>query len=457
MASPKKRALPALLVSVAMLSAACGVSGGGSDSNSNTNKNPAAAADAIDNIKLPKGTKVDFWHIQATIYGDAVNEIVKQFNATNEWGIVVNPVYKGSYVELNQAIRAALAGGGAPDVAMAYENDILEYQRAGQVVELDPYLASKKYGVTDKGLADMVEGVLARQRIPAYGGHTLSWPHGNSAFGMYYNIDLLAKAGITKPPATNDEFLADARQMKKATGGAFVSLGLAQSSFYYNLLRAKGVEPYDPQAATTKFGSAESIAVLKMVQTLYKEKLAYSVADGIATEAEFTNQRVPIELGTTARSSTKIEQIGDKFKWGIAMSPADGGPPITQLFGGNHVILKSGGDANENLAAWLFMRYFADTTAQSVYAAATGYSPAVKSALETPLLKANYAKNPQKAEAFDKVFVNAKILPATSAGNAINAMVDKAVESVAEGKATPEEAAKRMDAEGSSLLTAAKP
>ena len=456
MASSKRRVLPVLMIISTMLAGACGVTGGASDSKSEGNKDPAAAAGAIDNIALPKGIKVDFWHIQATSYGEAVADIVKQFNATNEWGIIVNPVFKGSYVELNQAIRAALAGGGAPDVAMAYENDTLEYQRAGEIVELDPYLKSKKYGVTDEKLADLVPGVLARQQIPAYGGHTLSWPHGNSAFGMYYNTDMLVKAGIDKPPSTYDEFLADARQFKKVTGNSFTSLGLAQSSFYYNMLRSKGVTPYDPQGATTKFASPESLAVLKMVAALYKEKLAYTVADGIATEAEFTNQRAPIELGTTARASTKIEQIGTKFKWGIAMSPSEA-KPITQLFGGNHVILKSGGTDNEKLAAWLFMRYFADTTGQSVYASRTGYSPAVKSALETPLLKADFTKNPQKLQVFEKVFVNAQILPATSAGNAINALVDQAVEAVAEGKSTPEEAAKRMDAEGSSLLTAAKP
>jgi ABC-type glycerol-3-phosphate transport system substrate-binding protein len=455
MVTRTQRTLPVavLVIALLMLTAACGMTGGGSASD--TTKDPVAAGQAIDGANLPKGVKIDFWHIQATIYGVAVADIVKEFNATNEWGIVVNQVYKGSYTELNQAIRASLAGGGAPDVAMAYENDILEYQRAGEVVELDPYLKSTKYGVPDAKLADMVPGVLARQRIPAYKGLTLSWPHGNSAYGMYYNIDMLAKAGISKPPATYDEFLADARQMKKATGGSFVSMSLAHSSDYFNMLRSKGVTPYDPQAAATKFGSPESVAALKLIDTLYKEKLAYTAAGGTGTETEFTNQRVPIELGTTARSSTKIEQIGDKFTWGLAMSPSDAAP-ITQLFGGNHVILKSGGDANEHLAAWLFMRYFADTTAQSKYAAATGYSPAVKSALGTPLLKADYAKNPQKSQAFDQVFVNAQILPATSAGNAINDLVDKAVETVVQGKATPEEAAKRMDADGTSLLAAAK-
>lgn len=453
MFSPKKRALPAVLITVPLLVAACGMSGGTS-AEEDSNEDPAAAAGAIDSITLPEGTEVDFWHIQATIYGESVDAIVEEFNASNEWGIVVNSVYKGSYVQLNQAIRAALAGGGAPDVAMAYENDILEYQRAGEVVELDPYLESESFGVTDDDLNDIVDGVLARQKIPEYGGSTLSWPHGNSSLGMYYNADLLAEAGIDQPPADHDEFLAQARQLKEATGGSYVALSQAMSSAYYNLLRDTGLAGYDPEACTTDFASPESIEVLSLIETLYDEELAYSVADGVATEAEFINQRVPIELGTTARSSTKIEGIGDTFEWGITSLTADA-PPITQLFGGNHVMLAAGGEDEEQLAAWLFMRYFAATDAQAAYAAATGYSPAVESALETELLETNYTENPQKQQAFDEVFINAEIMPATAAGNALNEMVSQEVLAVTLGQATPEEAAERMDAEGVSLLEAA--
>jgi len=455
MAISKRKAFPALLILLTLLLASCGLAGG-QEAQEGSDKKPGEAAGAIEDIKVPKGTEIDFWHIQATIYGESVAAVVDEFNATNEWGIVVNQLFKGSYLELNQAIRAGLAGGGAPDVAMAYENDILEYQRAGEVVELDSYLESEKYGLTDEEMADILPGVLARQQVPAYGGATLSWPHGNSSLGMYYNADLLAEAGIDSPPTTHDEFLAQARQLKEATGGKYVALSQAMNSVYYNLLRDKGVAGYDPKTATTDFGSPESIEVLSLLETLYKEKLAYTVFDGVATEAEFINGRSPIELGTTARSSSKIEAIGSNFNWGIA-ALGDDGPAITQLFGGNHVMIEAGGNDKEHLAAWLFMRYFASTTAQSVYAADTGYSPAVRSALETVLLQNDYTESPQKQQAFDEVFVNAEIMPPTSAGNAINDMVSKEVVRVTLGQATPEEAAERMDAEATSLLEAAKP
>ncbi|MEJ7771883.1 MAG: extracellular solute-binding protein [Geodermatophilaceae bacterium] len=447
----RRIALPVLLLATSLFASACAGAGSGAGSRNADPESVAADAASVDAIDLPPGVEIDFWHIQATIYGEAITEIVADFNKTNEWGIVVNESLKGSYSQLNQAIRASLAGGGAPQVAMAYENDILEYIANDVIVPLDPYLSSEKYGVDKEKMDDLVDGVLARQRVDAYEGATLSWPHGNSSLGMYYNAGLFAKAGISGPPADWTEFLDQARKVKMAAGVPYVAFGTGKNSIYHNILRGKGITPFDPEAGTTEYASAESIEALELLALLYAEQLAYTAED---SEQEFTNERAAVELGTTARTSTKIEQIGTRFDWSVALTPQETKKPITQLFGGNHVILDSD-DPQQNLAAWLFMRWFADTKAQSVYAARTGYSPAVVSALETELLSTNYDQFPQKKAAFENVFVNAQIMPPTSAGNAIDDMVTGVVEEVVLGRLTPQDAAKRMDAEATKLLASA--
>jgi ABC-type glycerol-3-phosphate transport system substrate-binding protein len=451
MVMTRRTALPIFLLVTSLFASACAGGGSGASSINADPESVANAAANVDAIDLPAGVEIDFWHIQATIYGEAITEIVADFNKTNEWGIVVNESLKGSYSQLNQAIRASLAAGGAPQVAMAYENDILEYVANDVIVPLDPYLSSEKYGVGKEKMDDLVDGVLARQRVDAYEGATLSWPHGNSSLGMYYNAGLFDKAGISGPPADWTEFLDQARKMKMATGLPYVAFGTGKSSIYHNILRGKGVTPFDPEAGTTEYASAKSIEALELLTLLYAEQLAYTAED---SEQEFTNERAAVELGTTARTSTKIEQIGTRFDWSVALTPQETKKPITQLFGGNHVILDSK-DPQQNLAAWLFMRWFADTKAQSVYAARTGYSPAVVSALETELLSANYDQFPQKKAAFENVFVNAQIMPPTSAGNAIDDMVTGVVEEVVLGRLTPQDAAKRMDAEATKLLASA--
>ena len=440
----KKTALTSFFLAGTLLLTSCGLGAAASSGEA------VVSAANIDDIDLPTGVEIDFWHIQATIYGEAITEMVQEFNATNEWGIVVNESFKGSYQELNQAVRASLAGGGAPDVSMAYENDVLEYVANDVIVPLDAYLDSDQFGVSEDDLADLVDGVLARQQVDAYKGLTLSWPHGNSSMGLYYNADLFETAGIDGPPTSWDEFLDQARQLKDTTGLAYSAMGPAKNGVYYNMLRSKGITPFDAVAATTEFTSPESIESLELLAALFKDELVYTAAD---TEQEFTNERTATEIGTTARTSTKIDQIGDKFEWSVALTPQETEEPITQLFGGNHVILASG-EPDQELAAWLFMRWFADTDAQSIYAARTGYSPAVKSALDTALLSANYEENPQKTDAFKNVFVNAQIMPPTAAGNAIDDMVTGVLEEVVLGWVTPQEAAERMDAEAASLLQA---
>jgi multiple sugar transport system substrate-binding protein len=46
-----------------------------------------------------------------------------------------------------------------------------------------------------------------------YGGHQCALPSLTDAFGLYYNKDLLAKAGITEPPKTMTELMDDAKKL----------------------------------------------------------------------------------------------------------------------------------------------------------------------------------------------------------------------------------------------------
>jgi ABC-type glycerol-3-phosphate transport system substrate-binding protein len=153
-----------------------------------------------------------------------------------------------------------------------------------------------------------------------------------------------------------------------------------------------------------------------------------------------------MEIGTTARTSSKIELIGNKFQWGITLIPqgSTSGQPNTQLYGGNQVMFKT--DTKKQLASWVFLKYFAGPEAQAIYAARTGYFPATISSQETPLLKENYQKYPQKAQAFKEVFQYASIMPPSAALNTIQSDLNKVIEEVLANKISAENAVKKMQA-----------
>lgn len=398
--------------------------------------------------------EIDYWHIQATIYGEAVQEIITSFNKEYEGKIKVNEVFQGSYGDLNKKIRAALQGGGLPTVSMAYENDTLQYMKADKIVELDSFIEHTEYGLSQEELDDIMPGVLARQRIEAYNGKTMSWPHGNSSTGAYYNTDILKQAGYDKPAETWQEFEKQAIDIYDKTGipALVIGDGTGYGSYggsFKTFLETYGIDPIETDLSGVNFNNPQAIELLTILKNLVDKK-AILIAEN--TEQEFTNGRAAIEFGTTARTSTKIELIVGKFQWAMGLIPqGDLTEKTTTLYGGNQVLFKS--TPEENLAGWLFLKYFAGPEAQAIYAAKTGYFPATKSAQNTELLKKNYTENPQKEQAFTQVFPHARINVPTAASGMINDAVNLAVQSVYADRATPEEALMKLQVEAEKILS----
>jgi len=403
---------------------------------------------SIDSIALDGPQEVQFWHIQATIYGEAIKQIVADFNKLNTSKITVVETFQGSYADLNKKVRAAIQGGGVPDVAMAYEPETQEYLTAGTIVPVDDYLTSSKYGIADEAIRDLMPNVLARQRIKQYGGKTMSWPHGTSSQGIYYNVDLLKKAGIEKPAATLDEFLAQAKVVKDKAGVPAVPFTTGMGGIWLNLLRSYGVNYVTDDGKTSNFDKPEALTSLKLLKQMKDGGTAVIVMD---TEQEFTNQRVAFEIGTTARTASKVDLIGTKFNWGITLVPQGKADlKVTEMYGGNQVLFKS--NPKKQLATWLFMRYFAGTDAQAIYGQKTGYFPATTSSQNTDLLKKDYTDHPQKAQAFKEVFPFAKIQDPNPARNAIGDMLDATINDMLTGKLTPEDAQKKIKSEADKSL-----
>ncbi|KIL43075.1 ABC transporter substrate-binding protein [Jeotgalibacillus campisalis] len=393
--------------------------------------------------------EIDFWHIQATIYGEAVSEIVDEFNKEYEGKIVVNEVFQGTYDELNKKVGASLSGGGLPNVTMAYESDTLEYMKTDEVRELDDFLASEKYGYTEEELSDINEGVLARQQLPQYEGKTMSWIHGNSSMGTYYNKDILSEAGFDAPAETWEEFEQQSLEIYEKTGTpAFAVNPNAIGGDFSIWLRTFGVEPLSEDASTVDYANEHAVELLTMLKNLVDQGAVYYAEE---TEQEFTNGRVAMEIGTTARSTTKIELIEDQFEWGISLIPqGDLDNKSTGLWGGNHIMFKA--EPEQELASWVFMKYFAGAQAQAIYAEKTGYFPAVQSSLETDLLKEDYEANPQKMDAFEQVFPHARITTPSAASRPVNDTVTEAIANAFNDSITVEEAIQKMQQDAEAAL-----
>jgi len=167
----------------------------------------------------PVGTpvKIVWWHIstddkfktewqrQANVY------MVSHPNVTIEITVLENEAFKSK-------LTTVMQGGEPPDIFQSWGGGVMnEYAKAGLLRDITPELDANS-GEWRNTFATGALGVYS------YKGKNYGVPWDMGMIGFWYNKDLFAQAGITTPPATWSEFLADVKALK-AKGITPIALG----------------------------------------------------------------------------------------------------------------------------------------------------------------------------------------------------------------------------------------
>jgi glucose/mannose transport system substrate-binding protein len=137
-------------------------------------------------------------------------KLIKIWNANNKSCPFKNETVAGGAGTNAKAVLAQrLAAHKPPDSFQGHAGaELRDYIKAGQVEPID--FIYKKYGfgkVMPKSLLSQIQ----------YNGHLYSVPVNiHRANVLWYNPSVLQKAGISKPPATWDDFIADLNKAKAA-------------------------------------------------------------------------------------------------------------------------------------------------------------------------------------------------------------------------------------------------
>ncbi len=102
------------------------------------------------------------------------------------------------------------SAGDIPDVMEMPDTWLSLYANNGMLESLEPYL--KKWDTT----ADLSDRALELGRDVKNTAYML--PYGFYLRAMFYNKKLLAEAGISEPPKTMDDFLADSKKVSALPG-----------------------------------------------------------------------------------------------------------------------------------------------------------------------------------------------------------------------------------------------
>ncbi|MCC7493454.1 MAG: ABC transporter substrate-binding protein [Fimbriimonadaceae bacterium] len=356
---------------------------------------------AASSATAPDGAAIQFWHTQTKENEAALKEIIAAFNAAHPGQPAIQPTLIGNYTQLYEKIRAAAQSkspGSLPDLLVAYESMIADYMEAAIVRPLDDLLKDPQVGLDADSLADIWPSYLETNRFRQFNNQLLSFPFTKSNLCLFYNADLLAKAGV-KVPQTWEQFLQACRQIKAqakltplATFPDASTIDGLILSFGGSLVSADGKDAIlDDEATKVAFA---------MLQTLRREKLAYTVTDKDGQNADFAAQKCAFFFRSSASRPFLTRQIAGKFKWGASGLPVKAGAkPVTVMFGANIAILKSSPEREK--IAWEFVKYFSTTAVTAKWAQATGYLPVRKSAAADAGYQQFLAANPQAQQILD--------------------------------------------------------
>jgi multiple sugar transport system substrate-binding protein len=160
---------------------------------------------------------ITFWHgWSADSEVDAIQANVDAFEKANP-NIHVKVVGAITDDKINQALRAG--GPNAPDVVSSFTTDnVGQFCSSGAFVDLSSFME-------DSGIDPESTFTPAQLEYTQYQGNQCSLPLLGDAYGLYYNKDAFAAAGISQPPKTLSEFDADAVKLTKTSGDTYSQLG----------------------------------------------------------------------------------------------------------------------------------------------------------------------------------------------------------------------------------------
>ena len=152
--------------------------------------------------------EVATWHWTEPARGAVLRKMVEQFVREHP-GVTIKEV-SVPFPRYVEQMLLRLAGGAPPDVLVATDGMLFTFLDRGHLAPFSSFPPLAAMLERDRG--DLVDG----QAVAAIGGQTYGVVSHFSTYGLLYNEKLFAEAGLTKPPATPQEFLAAATKLTKA-------------------------------------------------------------------------------------------------------------------------------------------------------------------------------------------------------------------------------------------------
>lgn len=351
-------------------------------------------------ISLPAraATEIQWWHSMELALGERVEELARQFNASqSEYRVV--PVFKGNYAESMAAGVAAYRGGNAPDIIQVFEVGTATMMSAKGVIKPVEELMKENGEPFDR--AAFAPAVASY--YTSAGGEMLSFPFNASTTVLFYNKESFAKAGLDpdKPPATWQELTGVAAKIK-ASGGkcpytttwqAWVQL--ESFSTLHNVEYATKNNGFGGLDARLAFNSPLHVQHIENMSQWARQGLFVYSGRKDEGNARFINGECSLMTGSSAAYGNIVRNA--RFKFGVAALPYYGaapGAPQNTVLGGASLWVMGGKTKAQYRGVARFLSFLSQPEVQARWHQETGYLPITTAAFALTQKSGYYQRNP---------------------------------------------------------------
>lgn len=331
----------------------------------------------------PTGQQVTFWYQHTRERETALQDLITEYNENNEHGIVVKGEYAGAYSDIYNKMVVGIQGDALPSLVVAYQNQAMAYYRDGGIVDIAPYMNSPKWGLSADEKSDFIQSFLEQDFI---GGAQVGFPPNRSLEVFYYNVDWLRELGYDSPPRTWDEF---AQMCRLARDNPFSrsedkdrSLGFlieAEASRLASLVFTRGGDLVDETSSRYTIETPAMRGALSMLRGLMEDGSIELMGEEYGDQREFAAGQVLFILRSSSGLPfvTSAVEDGLDFTWTVTYPPNEVEKPIINVYGASVSLCKT--TPQQQLAAWLFIKWFTEPAQQARWVRASNYFPVRRS------------------------------------------------------------------------------
>ncbi|WP_145975215.1 ABC transporter substrate-binding protein [Deinococcus gobiensis] len=364
-------------------------------------------------------TTVDFWHS----FGDAkrggwIQARADEYNKTHP-GVKIVPSYKGSYNDSLQATILAARQGKAPALVQIFE--------VGSQLALDSGMFQPVGGVSNVDFSDYLKPVINYYTI---GGKVNSLPFNSSSPVLYFNADLMQKAGLNpKTPPTTFGGMMKACEKIKAANLNVTCAALPVYGWLFEQWMAEQGAPLvnggngrQSRATASNVDSAAARKIFqfyKDMQTAGFETYTGKLADTDGTNAIFAGQKAVFTINSTADLGNQMDAAKKAgFKLGVGVLPIpDGAKRNGVVIGGASLWITKGVSQAQAKAALDFALYMTNTKNMADWHKLTGYYPVRQSSVDLLRKQGWFSQTPLQLVAFNQLL---NTVPSTATAGGLN-------------------------------------